>query len=89
MDKKIIKALSLITQLGISMLVPIAMCLIIGKLIDSALGTSPLFILIFIFLGIGAGFRSVYFITKPFFSSEDTYIDIYKGKGDDKLEKRD
>ncbi len=83
MDRKILKALSLISQLGISMVVPIGMCLFIGKLLDSALDTSPLFIIIFILLGIGGGFRSVYMIIKPYFSGQDTYIDInkYKGKG--------
>lgn len=91
MDKKIIKALSLVTQLALSMLVPIIMCLFAGILLDSFTGTSPLFLLIFIFLGVGGGFRSVYMLTKSFYDGKDTYIDInkYKDKGDDKLEKRD
>jgi F0F1-type ATP synthase assembly protein I len=89
MDKKVIKALSLITQISLSMLTPILMCLFIGVFLDKLAGTSPLFLLIFILLGIGGGFRSVYMITKAFFDGEDTYIDIkkYKGKGDKKVEK--
>ena len=46
----------------------------------------PLFLLIFVFLGIGGGFRSVYMITKSFFGGKDTYIDVgeyKKGKGPD------
>lgn len=91
MDKKVIKALALVTQLSLSMLVPIFMCLFVGILLDRAAGTSPLFLLIFILLGVGGGFRSVYMITKSFFDGKDTYIDInkYKGKGDKQLGKRD
>jgi F0F1-type ATP synthase assembly protein I len=90
-DKKTVKAVSLITQISISMIVPIVMCLFVGLFLDKLLGTSPLFLLIFIFLGIGGGFRSVYMLTKSFYDDEDTYIDInkYKGKGDKKLGKRD
>ena len=86
MDKKVIKALSLITQLSISMIVPIVMCLFVGMGLDRLLNTSPLFLLIFIFLGIGGGFRSVYMITKSFFKDKDSYIDLseYKKKDRDK-----
>lgn len=86
MDKKVIKALSLVTQLSISMIVPIVMCLFVGMWLDRLAGTSPLFLLIFVFLGIGGGFRSVYMITKSFFGGKDTYIDVgeyKKGKGPD------
>ncbi len=91
MDKKVMKALSLITQLALSMLVPILMCLFIGIVLDRLCATSPLFLLIFIFLGIGGGFRSVYMLTKSFYDGEDSYIDTakYKRKGDKQLEKRD
>lgn len=52
--------LSLISQIGIMILIPIVGCLFIGKFIDSKLNTSPVFLLIFIVLGIGGAFMSVY-----------------------------
>lgn len=84
MDKKLIRALSLVTQLAVSMLVPILLCLFIGIVLDRWLNTSPLFIIIFILLGVGGGFRSVYMLTRSFFTEKDTYLDInqYKRKGD-------
>lgn len=85
MRREIVKALSLVTQIGISMVIPIVMCLFIGLFLDRLAGTSPLFLLIFIFLGVGGGFRSVYVLTKAFYKDKDTYIDInkYKNKGDE------
>lgn len=80
MLKSITKALSLVTQLGISMVVPIVICLFIGVFLDRSLNTSPLFLLVFILLGIGAGFRSVYMLTKNFYDSKDTYFDVNKYK---------
>lgn len=76
MDRKIAKALALITQLGFSMLVPIAFCLYVGVKLDEYFGTSPILLFVFILLGVGAGFRSVYMITRPFFKDKDTFIDI-------------
>lgn len=91
MDKKILKALSLVTQLALSMAVPIFLCTFAGIGLDRLFGTSPFFLLVLILLGIGGGFRSVYILTKTFYSGEDTYIDVnkYKRKGEDKVEKRD
>ncbi len=76
MDRKVARALALITQLSFSMLIPIALCLYVGIKLDSYLGTSPVMLLIFILLGVGAGFRSVYMITRPFFKDKDTFIDV-------------
>ncbi|HAG03828.1 MAG TPA: F0F1 ATP synthase subunit [Lachnospiraceae bacterium] len=73
MKKEVIKALSLITQLGISMLVPIFACLIAGNLLDVFFKTGPLFMIIFIVLGVFAGFRSVYVLTASFHEKKDTY----------------
>lgn len=91
MDKKVLKALSLVTQLALSMAVPIFLCMFAGLGLDRLFGTSPVFLLVLVFLGIGGGFRSVYILTKSFYEGEDTFVDVnqYKRKGEDKLEKRD
>lgn len=44
------KALSMLTQVGISMLVPIFLCLWAGKSLDKAFDTGILFLIIFIIL---------------------------------------
>ena len=64
-DKKrtsaqIAQMFSLISQLGIMMLVSIFGCFFIGKYIDNKLNTSPIFMLIFLVLGVGGAFMSVY-----------------------------
>lgn len=86
MNKESAKAWSLILQLGISMIVPILICLFIGVWIDRFFDTSPLFLIIFIILGVGAGFRSIYVLTKDFYKDKDTYInfDKYKNKDNNK-----
>ena len=76
MDRKIARALALVTQLSFSMLIPIVLCLFIGIRLDRYFDTSPVLMLVFILLGIGAGFRSVYMITRPFFKDKDTFTDI-------------
>lgn len=52
--------LSLLTQVGLMIIIPIFGCMFIGRFIDSKLNTSPIFLLIFILLGIGGAFMSVY-----------------------------
>ena len=60
----VFKALSLLTQLGIGMLVPIFLCLFIGRWLDRLLGTGFL-VIIFLILGILAAYRNLYVYTKP------------------------
>ena len=57
---KIAQALSLISQLSIMMLVSIFGFFFIGEFIDEKLNTEPIFMLIFLVLGIGGAFMSVY-----------------------------
>lgn len=57
---QIAQALSLLSQIGIMMLVSIFGCFFIGRFIDDKLNTSPIFMLIFLLLGIGGAFMSVY-----------------------------
>lgn len=58
--KEVFRSLSLITQLGVSIMVPVFMCIVIGVLIDKYLGTET--VLIFLFLGICAGVRNAYIL---------------------------
>jgi F0F1-type ATP synthase assembly protein I len=57
------KGLVLFSQVGLSIAIPIFLCLYLGRYIDIRLGTQPLFLIIFIILGVGAGFRNLYVLT--------------------------
>ena len=52
--------LVLITQVAFSMVSPIFLALLIGRWLDNKLGFKMLFSLIFIILGVLAGFLNVY-----------------------------
>lgn len=58
-----VKMLALISQFGISMLVPTFLCFFLGMYLDRFFGTSFL-IVIFFFIGALAGFRNVYILAK-------------------------
>lgn len=64
--KKIVKGIALISQIGISMIAPMVVCGIAGYLLDENFDTSFWFI-VFILLGIAAGFRNVYLLIKKFY----------------------
>ncbi len=84
---KVIKALLLVTQLGISMMVPIFLCVFAGNFIDGKAGTS-FWLPVFLVLGIAAAFRNVYYLLKPFYAkdkeredAELAYIERLKEEG--------
>ncbi|KXZ40530.1 Putative F0F1-ATPase subunit Ca2+/Mg2+ transporter [Alkalithermobacter thermoalcaliphilus JW-YL-7 = DSM 7308] len=52
--------LSLLSQIGISMVTPIIVCVLIGNYIDERLNLSPLFLFIFIVLGVISAFINLY-----------------------------
>ncbi len=57
---EIASMLSLLSQVGLMILISILGCTFIGKFIDSKINTSPIFTLIFLLLGIGGAFMGVY-----------------------------
>lgn len=60
--KGLIKALGLVSSIGISVALAIAIGVFIGLKLDKWLGTEPWFFFIFLFFGIAAAFRNVYII---------------------------
>ncbi len=63
-NRDVAKALMLVTQLGVNMLVPIFLCLFIGQWLDKQFGTQFITI-IFIFVGILTAYRNFYVVLKP------------------------
>lgn len=68
-NKNVVKALAMITQVGISMMTPILLCIFIGYQLDKHFHTKYWFI-IFMVLGILAAFRNVYYMTKQFYAKD-------------------
>ena len=77
-DKSVFRALTLITQFSVNMLVPIIMCTFLGKFIDRKAGTS-FWVVILFFVGALAGFRNIYIFAKKIFNDKS---------GDDRRGKR-
>ena len=59
---KAMKWMTLMLQVGITMVANIMVGLFIGKYLDQWLHTSPLFLLLFIFIGFFSGIKSVYLL---------------------------
>lgn len=74
-DKKykssVYQTLVLVTQFGISMLVPIFLCSFLGKFLDDKFNTSFWFILLF-FVGALAGFRNIYIMAKRTYEPKES-----------------
>lgn len=64
--REVVKVLVCISQFGISMIAPIAMCFFGGLALDKWLGTSFIAIVLF-FVGAIAGGRNVYILAKKNF----------------------
>lgn len=88
------KSLMMITQIGLSMLTPIFMCVWIGVKLDQWFSTQYWFIIL-LFFGVLAAFRSVYLLTKKFYSKdldreikEQEYFDNLKREREENKKKR-
>ncbi len=77
--RNVYRCLALITQFGISMLVPIFLCSFLGIYLDRKFGTQFCMVVLF-FVGAAAGFRNVWHMSRT----------IYKEKSEkDKYEEKD
>ena len=65
----VVKAILMVSQIGISMIVPIFLGAFIGYQFDRLFKTE-FCILIFLVLGIAAAFRNIYKLTKPFYAED-------------------
>lgn len=67
--RTIVYMISLITQIGISMIVPILLCTFIGVYINKYVD-KPIIVLVFIMIGCATSFRNVYVLIKSTFASD-------------------
>lgn len=82
-DKNVFRYLTLISQFGIYMLVPIFLCSFAGIYLDRKLGTSFWMILLF-FVGALAGFRNIYVLSLKLTGKKGTDRRYEKFSGKDK-----
>ena len=64
-NRQIMKAISLVLQLALTMMVPIFLCLFAGIWLDRRFGTGYI-VIIMLVLGILAGFRNAYYMVVGF-----------------------
>lgn len=95
MNKGIVKGLMMVSQISISMLVPIFLCLFLGNFLNEKCDT-VYFVPVFLFLGIAASIRNVYMLTKSFYAKDKkkedeelAYIENLKKAGERNREKRE
>ena len=69
--KKAIKTVGILSTVGMAMAFAIAIGAVAGYYADKWLGTTPIFLLIGIGLGIGAAFRNLFVLTKRARREED------------------
>lgn len=63
-NKDLLSSLALVSSMGISVAMAIAIGVWLGLTFDSWLGTKPWFFFIFLFIGIAAGFKNIYVIAR-------------------------
>lgn len=68
-EKNILKAFAMVSQISITILVPICLSGWIGWWLDGQFHTQIWFVAMIV-LGIGAAFRNVYYLTKSFYSDD-------------------
>lgn len=78
--KKTFQTLTLITQLGLIMIVAIGMTTALGVWLDHKLGTSFLTVVLF-FAGAAGGVQAIYRMVKQIFGDEDGKDDQTSEKG--------
>lgn len=76
--RNVYHAMTMITQFGINMLVPIFLCSFVGIYIDRWLGTSFWMVILF-FVGAMAGFRNIYVFARRVYSMKSER-DIVHGR---------
>jgi F0F1-type ATP synthase assembly protein I len=67
--RSVYQSLAVITQFGISMIVPIFLCSFAGLYIDRHFGTSFWFVVLF-FVGALAGFRNIFILAKKIYEGD-------------------
>lgn len=68
-DRKVLRSFTMISQIGISMMVPIFLCGLIGYWLNHQFH-GEIFFPILLVVGIGAAFRNLFILTKTFYAKD-------------------
>ena len=68
------------SSIGIAMIVAIFGCLLLGVYLDKKFDSGHVFTIIFLFIGIAAGFRNLYVLIKQNFTDEEQLIKSLKSE---------
>jgi ATP synthase protein I len=66
--------LAAVSSMGIAMVLAIFGCFFLGRWLDGQLGTEPYLTLLFLLIGIAAGFRNIYALTKRYLKNDKPVI---------------
>ncbi len=83
MDKETKKSaiqMAYASSIGIAMVLAVFGCLFLGTWLDRKLGTGPYFTLLFLLIGIIAGFRNMYVLIRKYFRDEQPLITSVKSE---------
>lgn len=61
-DMGALKYIALISQLGLSMALPVIFGVLIGRYLDRVIGTNVIFLLLFSVIGVLSAFRNLYYL---------------------------
>ena len=68
------------SSIGIAMVLAIFGCLILGAYLDRKFDSGNVFTVIFLFIGIAAGFRNLYVLIKKYFIDDEQIIKSIKSE---------
>ncbi|MDP9381697.1 MAG: AtpZ/AtpI family protein [Chloroflexota bacterium] len=63
LDRSTVRALGLVSGIGFSIAISIGLGVVLGLLVDDALGTAPLFLIVGILVGLGLSGYTLYRLT--------------------------
>ena len=67
--RRLFRAIGMVTQIGISMMVPVFLCIYVGYKLDEHFHTTHWFLICMI-IGFITSFRNVYYLTKDFYAKD-------------------
>jgi ATP synthase protein I len=83
MDQEIKKSamqMAYASSIGIAMVLAIFGCLLLGAYLDRKFDSGNVFTIIFLFIGIAAGFRNIYVLIKKNFTDDEPIIKSIKSE---------
>ena len=78
--KKLSIQMAMASSIGIAMVLAIFGCLLLGSYLDRKFDSGHVFTIVFLLIGISAGFRNIYVLIKKNFRDEDSIIKSLKSE---------